>query len=109
MPIFGGAFSVGKPAKRVEDLFAVELTFLFAHAGNLAEFEDGAGLGLADEIECGVVENDEGGDHLLASRVSAPFAEEFAELFVDANGGIQFVSGGFEKTIRIPGWLGCSG
>jgi len=64
MPLFGGAFSVGKPAKGVEDFLAVEFAFLFAHAGNLAEFGDGARLGLADEIECSVVQNDEGGDHL---------------------------------------------
>src|SRR5882762_6080876 len=106
MPLFGGAFSVGKPAKGVEDFLAVEFTFLFAHAGDLAEFGDGTRLGLADKIESSVVQNDEGGNHLLSSSVSAPFAEKFAQLFVDLNGGIQFVSGGFEKTIRIPDWLG---
>src|SRR6266481_6334522 len=99
MPLFGGAFSVGKPAEGVEDFFAIEFAFLFAHAGNLAEFGNGAGLGLADGVEGGVVENDEGGDHLFAGGVSAPFTQEFTEFFVDANGGMQFVFGGLEGAV----------
>src|ERR1700719_2080101 len=38
MPLFGGAFAAGKPAEGVEDFLAIEFTFLFAHAGDLAEF-----------------------------------------------------------------------
>ena len=109
MPFFGGAFATGEPTEGVEDFFAIELTFFFAHAVDLAEFGDGAGLALADGVESGVVENDEGGNHFLARGVSAPLAEEFAEFFVDANGGIQLVLRRFEDAIGILGWLRCSG
>jgi len=109
MPLFGGAFSTGESAEGVEDFVAIEFTFFFAHAGDLAEFGDGAGLGLADGVEGGVVENDEGGDHFLAGGVSAPLAEEFAEFFVHPNGWIQFVCGGFEDAVGILDWRGFSG
>src|SRR6267378_7615509 len=109
MPIVGGAFSVGKPAESAHDFFTIEFTFLFAHTGNLAEFGETPGLGLADGVEGGVVENDEGGDHLLSGGVSAPFAEEFAEFFVDPNGWIQFVFGGFEEAVGILDWQGFPG
>ena len=110
MPFLSRAFAIGKSAKCVEDFFAIEFTFLFAHAGNLAKFGDGAGLRLADGVEGGVVENDEGGDHLLAGSVSAPFAEEFPEFFIDLDGRVQFVFGGFEDAVGIldwPGRFGC--
>jgi len=109
MPFFGGAFAIGKTAEGVEDFFAIEFAFFFAHAGDLAEFGDGVGLGLADGVESGVVENDESGDHFLAGGVSAPFAEKFAEFFVHANGGIQLVLRRFEDAVGILGWLICSG
>ena len=109
MPIVGGAFSGGKPAESAHDYFTIEFTFLFAHAGDLAEFDHGARLRLADGVEGGVVENDEGGDHLPAGGISAPFAQEFAELFVDLGGWIQFVFGGFEDAVWIPDWPGFSG
>ena len=106
MPFAGGAFAIGKSAEGVEDFFAIEFTFLFAHAGDLAEFGYGVGLRLADGVESGVVEHDEGGDHLLAGGVSAPFAKEFAEFFVHPNGRIQFVCGGFEDAVGILDWPG---
>ena len=109
MPFLGGPFTAGESAEGVENFIAVEFTFLFAYTGDLAEFEDGAGLGLADGVEGGVVENDEGGDHLLAGGISAPFAEEFAEFFVDPNGWIQFVFGGFEEAVGILDWQGFPG
>src|SRR5258708_18775534 len=109
MPFLGGPFTARESAEGIENFIAVEFTFLFAYTGDLAEFEDGAGLGLADGVEGGVVENDEGGDHLLAGGVSAPLAEEFAEFFVHPNGWIQFVFGGFEEAVGILDWQGFPG
>lgn len=101
MPIFRCALAVGETAEGAEDFFTVELALFFAYAGDLAEFGEIAGPGLADKIESGVVENDEGGDHFFSGGVSAPFAEEFAQFFVDRNRRIQLVFRSFEGAAGI--------
>src|SRR5271166_1707057 len=101
VPFLGGAFAGGEAAEGVENFGAVDFALFFAHAGDLAEFGDGAGLNLADGVECGVVQDDEGGGHFLAGGVSAPLAEEFAQLFVHLHGGIEFKTLGFEGAVGI--------
>ena len=55
MPFFGGTFAIGKTPESVENFFAIEFTLFFTHAGDLAEFGDSVGLGLANGVESGVV------------------------------------------------------